>query len=237
MLVAGCASAPGPQGFRLRPHSNTVGGATIAFPAHLRRPTLSPALIRNAKFTAWTVGAFPTPDSWSVTATARTSFDIRALRYHGGVRMSVATTPLQMPGAIATPVARSAPAVKLSQPVQAIGRRLRVVIRPFMPCTIAGGRATAVTGVQITAASGSSAIFCIGSSHYSGRVRLAGRTVMARVVPGRIGAWNDVDFDVGPVVRMLGAPPFTLAFIAQVDAKLSPYDWVTMDVASVKSAP
>jgi hypothetical protein len=204
---------------------------------YVQPPVPSPAPILNPDFQYWTSEVYPSPVSWPITAAPGASFDVRVLGKYEGVRLSVATSPLQSPGAIATPVPGGAPAVRLTQAVQLRGRHLRARMRPFEPCAVVNGRVIVAAGVELSAASATPSLFCVGRNAFSGPANLGGSPVAVTIVPGTIGAWNDVDFNIATAKRALGNAPVTLAIITQVDATRSPYDWITLDVASVASAP
>jgi hypothetical protein len=197
----------------------------------------SPPPIANPNFHFWTSELYPSPVSWPISALPRTSFDVKVLGNYAGVRLSVATTPVQQPNAIATPVAGSAPAVSITQSVALRGERVLARIRPFQPCTVRSGRVIVADGIELLANGEQPVLFCVGDAAFSGSASLGGQRVIVKVVAGKIGSWNSLDFNIAPLKRAPGAEPFTMAIITQVDAVRSPYDWVTMDVASVASAP
>jgi hypothetical protein len=200
-------------------------------------PAPSPPPILNTNFAYWTSEAYPSPVSWPIASDRRASFDVHVLGNYEGVRLSIATTPVQQLGAIATPIPGSAPAVRLTQAVNLRGGHLQARLRPFEPCTVSGGTVIVGAGLELSAASGSPSLFCVGRAAFSGWANVGGSRVAVTIVPGKIGGWNNVTFNIDAAKRALGNQPATLAVIVQVDATRSPYDWVTMDAAAVASAP
>jgi hypothetical protein len=199
-------------------------------------PLPSPPPIANRDFRHWTSELYPSPVSWPISALPGTSFDVKVLGNYAGVRMSVATTPVQQPNAIATPVSGSAPGVSISQSVTLRGDHVLARMRPFEPCTVRGGRVIVADGIELSASGGEPALFCVGTTAFSGTANLGSQRVIVNVIPGKIGGWNAVDLNIARVKRAAGGQPLTMAIVTQVDAARSPYDWVTMDVASVASA-
>lgn len=200
-------------------------------------PPQLPPPIFDQDFSTWT-GIYPdlSPLGWSVGSTDRASYDIRPFTADNhGVQVSVAAAPIQNPGAISTPIPDVTASVALSQPAHLTDAHLRVLIRPYQPCIIEKGRVVVATGVQISSESGPSELFCIGRSPYNGPARMNGRTLTAEVVPGRIGDWNDVVFNLAPTLRSKKSP-IELSLVADLNPAMATYNWITMDVNSVQSA-
>lgn len=196
--------------------------------------TVAPVLplsIANPNFTAWTPG-MPSPDDWPVRASSRTtSFDV--VRIEGrksGIRLSVATRPVQHPGTLATPIPGAVEAATISQTVILRKNQLYVEMRPFQSCVVDGGHLTVATGVEISSGSRPLAFFCVGQP-FETRATLAGRVVFVKSVPGTIGVWNYARFNIRSFLS--SNRKITIGFTTQVDTVRSPYDWATLDVASV----
>jgi hypothetical protein len=222
------------------------GALAVLPPAHVLPPPPSPAPILNAPapilnadFSVWT-GADPnlTPAGWFIRSSKRTSYDVRPFSTDNqGVRISVATTPVQRPGVISTPIPNSTATVALAQSMTLTDSRLQVNVRPFQPCLVRGRRIIAATGMEVSNRYGDRELFCVGRFKYTGRVLMAGQVVPIEILPGRVGAWNLLKIDVTRIVRAKKSSPITLSFFGDVDTSQSPYDWITMDVSTVQSVP
>ncbi|HEV3153088.1 MAG TPA: hypothetical protein VGZ02_04735 [Candidatus Baltobacteraceae bacterium] len=222
------------------PHSRQFDVLPPAFVMPYPTPPPPQPLV-DPDFSAWT-GVYPNlvPAGWTVTTSDRASFDIRPFTGDNrGVQISIASTPVQSTGSIATPIPAATATVNLLQPTVLTGRYLRVEMRPFQPCIIENGKVIAATGIEATTmpdvTAERTALFCVGPAAYSGPATIDGQPIRAFVVRGHVGQWNDVRFDVSQIRASAERFPVSLSLVAALDPARSSYDWITMDVTSLQS--
>jgi hypothetical protein len=199
-------------------------------------PTPVP-IINNGTFTQLNIGTSPSlPSNWAESGDPGVSYWAEPLPdSKTGVRLSVANLN-------GSPSASASLIQQTTVPFTMLHVRLRAHQDCVVRTTPAGAVIVAVAGVGVSASSGASVTFCTSSGHAHALRRIGTTNGFVDLIPGRVGAWNELTLDLRKIWPLLGngplpATPLIVSLVTSMGAPNLDRPWTTLDVQSIEAKP
>jgi hypothetical protein len=127
-------------------------------------------------------------------------------------------------------------------PFETLHARMRAHQDCVVRATPAGGTIVAVAGVGVSEPSGPSVVFCTTSGHAHALRRIGATDEFVDLIPGRVGAWNELNVDLRKIWPLLGkgalpAAPRIVSLVTSMGAPNIDRPWTTLDVQWIEATP